>query len=157
MSEVWNTCSFGRNVSRILRRRWVDISGQPDLPVDSFPVPDLLAVDVVGATADGLPTLRGCQCRSCGRLAFPSRGRCNECQQPTDQDIALPNEGIVYAFSTVHISSSRPTPYTLGFVDLPGDLRVLSEIFGDVAELQVGDAVVMAVQGEGTWGFRRKS
>jgi uncharacterized OB-fold protein len=57
----------------------------------------------------------------------------------------------------VHISSSRPTPYTLGFVDLPGDLRVLSEIFGDVAQLQVGDAVVMAVEGEGAWGFRRKS
>jgi uncharacterized OB-fold protein len=57
----------------------------------------------------------------------------------------------------VHVSSSRPTPYTLGFVDLPGDLRVLGEIHGDLTELQLGDPVVLAVEGEGAWGFRRKS
>jgi uncharacterized OB-fold protein len=125
----------------------------------TLPVADLRDVDVVMRTDDGSPVLRGSRCTSCGQQAFPPRHRCTTCQHAMEQDVALPTQGTLYAFSTVHVSSSRPVPYTLGFVDLPGDLRVLARLLGSTAHLRVDDPVELAVEEveEGdTWGFRRK-
>ena len=46
--------------------------------------------------------------------------------------------GRLYSWSTVHVSASRPVPYTLGYVDLDDGLRVLALLEGDAGELQVG-------------------
>ena len=39
--------------------------------------------------------------------------------------------GTLYSFTTVRVSSSRPVPYRLGYVDFPEGLRVLSLVRGD--------------------------
>lgn len=36
--------------------------------------------------------------------------------------------GNLYSFSTVHVSSSRPTPYTIGYVDFENGVRVLAAV-----------------------------
>jgi uncharacterized OB-fold protein len=124
--------------------------------VDTQPVGDLRAADVYLATSSGV-ALRGSRCTGCAQVAFPSRPRCTDCQQPMADGIELPSEGSLYAFSTVHVSSSRPTPYTLGFVDLPGDLRVLARLVGPREDFSVGDRVCVAIDEDGEWGFQRKT
>jgi len=44
-------------------------------------------------------------------------------------------EGVLYSHSTVHVSASRETPYTIGYVDFPNGLRVLARVRGVHAEL----------------------
>ncbi|MGH3246996.1 MAG: OB-fold domain-containing protein [Trebonia sp.] len=56
------------------------------------------------------------------------------------------------SWATVHVSSSRPVPYTLGYVDLPRELRVLALIGGDPAGLRIGQPVELLV-GDGGWTF----
>src|SRR3546814_2520605 len=77
--------------------------------------------------ANGLPgfvvldgaTFLLCSLTAQGRRSFPH----------TDgtQCVEVGPEGVLYSFSTVHVSSSQPVPYTIGYVDFPGDVRVRSE------------------------------
>src|SRR3546814_10819332 len=46
------------------------------------------------------------------------------------QCVEVGPEGVLYSFSTVHVSSSQPVPYTIGYVDFPGDVRVLAKVRG---------------------------
>jgi len=54
--------------------------------------------------------------------------------------------GRLYTWSTVHVSASRPVPYTLGYVDLDDGLRVLVQLAGDPGEFQM-DGPVRLVPG----------
>lgn len=49
--------------------------------------------------------------------------------------------GRLYTWSTVHVSASRPVPYTLGYVDLEDGLRVLAVLAGPSGELQLDGPV----------------
>ena len=46
--------------------------------------------------------------------------------------------GWLYTWATVHVSASRPVPYTLGYVDLDDGLRVLALLAGAAEDLWVG-------------------
>lgn len=72
----------------------------------------------------------------------------------TEPDPAGPacTTGRLYSWSTVHVSASRPVPYTLGYVDLDDGLRVLATLAGDIAELRV-DGPVRLVAGRGELTF----
>ena len=54
--------------------------------------------------------------------------------------------GRLYSWSTVHVSASRPVPYTLGYVDLDDGLRVLARLDGDPGALRM-DGPVRLVPG----------
>ncbi len=57
--------------------------------------------------------------------------------------VAMPDEGIVYAYSTVHAAPRKwITPYAIGYVDLPNGARVFSHLQGD--GLAVGARVRLA-------------
>lgn len=60
--------------------------------------------------------------------------------------------GRLYSWSTVHVSASRPVPYTLGYVDLDDGLRVLALLDGDAAELRM-DGPVQLVPGRSELTF----
>lgn len=49
--------------------------------------------------------------------------------------------GRLYSWSTVHVAAGRPTPYTLGYVDLDDGLRVLAVLDGDPGGLHIGGLV----------------
>ena len=49
--------------------------------------------------------------------------------------------GRLYSWSTVHVSASRATPYTLGYVNLDDGSRVLALLDGNPGELRIGAPV----------------
>ncbi|SNT36273.1 Zn-ribbon domain-containing OB-fold protein [Rhodococcoides kyotonense] len=61
--------------------------------------------------------------------------------------------GTLYSWTTVHVSTSRQVPYTIGYVDFPGDLRVLGEIGGEIDSLSMDATVTLRADADGTWSF----
>ncbi len=72
--------------------------------------------------------LRGGRCRACAAHSFPRAYVCHQCHARDIEIIGLPADGILYSWTTVHISPSFETPYTLGYVDLLPDLRVFAQV-----------------------------
>lgn len=113
-----------------------------------------LAVDARSAVVEsgGAWQLAGSVCEACGAVTFPSRTICHDCLSSDVRAEPVGNSGELYTWSTVHVSSSRPVPYTLGYVDLPRELRVLAAIDADPASLRIGQRVELAVGDDG-WAF----
>lgn len=79
---------------------------------------------------DGVVKLIASRSASSNSLAFPQR---SICQVTGARDLSPEHvgpHGSLYSFSTIHISATRETPYTLGYVDFEGGLRVLAEVRG---------------------------
>jgi uncharacterized OB-fold protein len=82
---------------------------------------------------EGRLRLVGSRCRDCLSVVFPPAGICLECGSTQCEEVALAAHGVLYSFSTVHVSAARPTPYTIGYVDLEDGVRVLAPIENGVA------------------------
>ncbi len=83
------------------------------------------------AEAAGRKTwLAGCECGACGRKFFPKRDFCTECgSQDAMRDARIEGPGKLYSHSIIHIAPKTfKVPYAVGYVDLPGDVRVLGQI-----------------------------
>ncbi len=102
------------------------------------------------------PRLVGSRCEQCGTTAFPRRHVCTGCGGTALADAELADTGTLYSYATVHVSSSRPTPYTLGYVDLADGVRVLSQVLTDPASLHPDQPVRLQVDGD-TWSFEPSS
>ncbi|WP_374580827.1 OB-fold domain-containing protein [Sphingomonas sp. J344] len=83
-----------------------------------------------------------CSLTAEGQRSFPHR--------PGEKCIEVGPEGVLYSFSTVHVSSSQPAPYTIGYVDFPGDVRVLAKIRGPDHALRC-DGVVRLASENSEW------
>jgi uncharacterized OB-fold protein len=77
---------------------------------------------------NGEVMLRGSQSRSSGSKAFPAREVCLETGARDMEPMVFGPRGILYSFSTVRVSSTRATPYTIGYVDFPNGVRVLANV-----------------------------
>lgn len=88
--------------------------------------------------------LRGSRSRSSGSLAFPEREVCLETGARDMEPVLFGPRGNLYSYSTIHVSSSRPTPYTIGYVDFPNGVRVLANIDvpSDMTDTLVCDTTV---------------
>lgn len=77
-------------------------------------------------------TLAGSECTQCGRRYVPSRAFCTECGSNEQMKaVRVAGPGKLYSHSVVHIAPKGfKAPYAVGYVDLPGDVRVLGQIFG---------------------------
>lgn len=91
------------------------------------------------------PSLLGGRCLSCGRVHFPRRPICPDCQAPELEPAPLATDGTVYTFTIVR---ARPpgyagvAPYAYGIVELPDGLRITTTLTADsLEELQIGDRV----------------
>ncbi|MEU4236900.1 zinc ribbon domain-containing protein [Actinoplanes sp. NPDC026619] len=115
------------------------------------PLPDLADDAAYVTDTPGGVALVGSRCRDCAAAAFPARAVCYRCGGDAVERGPVGTAGRVYASTTVHVSSVRPTPYHLAYVDLDGDLRVLGRV--DTATAP-GD--VVRVTGAGRdWSFAR--
>jgi uncharacterized OB-fold protein len=85
-------------------------------------------------TVDGY-RIRGSECCRCGSRFFPRRATCLSCASRKLRDMLLGPLGRLYSFTTVHVSLSRATPYTIGYVDLDEGVRLLTTISGDPCAL----------------------
>lgn len=93
--------------------------------------------------------LCGSRSRSSGSLAFPRRTVCQDTGARDMEPITFGPLGTLYSFSTVHVSSSRDVPYTIGYVDFENGLRVLAELRTQAPEALTCDKPVKLVT-EGT-------
>jgi len=95
--------------------------------------------------ADG-PSLLGSQCPVCKKRAFPKREFCDSCGNETGMEtVPLSRTGLLYSYTIVHIAPRGFTvPYTIGFIDLPEDVRILAQIESDKG-LSIGDELELFV------------
>jgi uncharacterized OB-fold protein len=105
------------------------VTGGAGFTDDALPFNDL---ERIGRTTfevrDGVVYLKGSVSRSSGSRAFPAREVCLETGARDMQPMLFGPRGRLYSFSTVHVSSSRPTPYTIGYVDFENGVRVLAAV-----------------------------
>lgn len=83
---------------------------------------------------DAVATMRqegrivGSRCVDCGQLAFPRVRLCRRCRASNQEAHELANHGNLYSYTVVHVSSTRPVPYAVGYVDLADGVRVLGDL-----------------------------
>jgi 3-oxoadipate enol-lactonase len=94
------------------------------LPYRDLAPPEHLPFEI----QDGTVRLRGSVSRSSGSRAFPARAVCPETGARDMEPMTFGPRGTLYSYSTVHVSSSRPTPYTIGYVDFDNGVRVLAQV-----------------------------
>ncbi|MEU9330840.1 OB-fold domain-containing protein [Streptomyces canus] len=119
------------------------------------PLPDLveLVKVPVNVNSDGAPSLVGSRCEGCGAAYFPRRLVCYECRSAELQEHLLSRRGTLYSWTTVHVSSSRPTPYTVGYVDLPENVRIFTTLRADRGPLDFDQPVQLEAGPDGGWAF----
>ena len=119
--------------------------------VDLVPLSDLDGGAVrVTQGPDGVLSLAGSRCLECVSVVYPTSTICLECGSTRLEDVAMPRGGKLYSFSTVHVSTARATPYTLGYVDLPNGVRILSPVHAG-PDLRCDMPVSLLVHDEGSF------
>ena len=106
----------------------------------------LLAREHVEVTPDG-PRLMGGRCTACGTVAFPPPPVCHNCWSTSIEPASVGTRGTLYSYSIVHIGP-KPwrTPYALGYVDMPHDIRVLAHIqANDLKRIAIGSDVELGI------------
>ena len=72
--------------------------------------------------------LKGGACSSCDTLAFPKPDICSACLSEDIEDVPLAGDGVLYAFSVIHVGRRADLPYAVGYVDLADGVRVFAEL-----------------------------
>jgi len=98
---------------------------------------------------DGAVMLKGSRSASSGSQAFPSRQVCLETGARDMEPMLFGPKGVLYAFSTVHISANRATPYTIGYVDFPNGVRVLANLDPSVAPSDLACDIPVELRADG--------
>lgn len=96
---------------------------------DALPLPDLAASNQRPFVVNqGVVMLKGSTSPSSGSKTFPERQVCQDTGARDMEPIIFGPYGKLYSFSIVHVSATRATPYTIGYVDFENGLRVLAEV-----------------------------
>jgi uncharacterized OB-fold protein len=119
--------------------------------------PDDAPVEIV----DGAARLVAGRCRACRAPAFPLRARCPSCGGDVDREL-LPGRGTLWTWTTQGFEPKPPyvgdgafEPYGVGYLELPGLLRVEGRLT-TVDGLRIGmELEVVAVERAGrlTYAF----
>jgi uncharacterized protein len=72
------------------------------------------------------PRLRGGACRTCTQRWFPPSVGCPACGSAEVEAVPLADRGLLYSYSTVHLGEQAP--YSIGYIDLPGGVRVFGRL-----------------------------
>lgn len=105
---------------------------------------------------DGSGYLQGSRCPTCGAHYFPTREVCAGCLTEDLEVVPLPTRGTLYTYTVVHQSTPGfETPYVLGYVDLPGPVRVLGQLDVDPSRVRIGMEVELKIVPWGTDGEGR--
>lgn len=108
---------------------------EPDI---TFFHPDLLEMPSDGSP----PYLKGWRCKKCKQLDFPKLDTCPNCWETEYEMVPLSRKGTLYSFSDIYIGApGLPTPYIIGYVDLPENLRIFAQLEGEVGTYKCGEAV----------------
>lgn len=105
---------------------------------------------------DRNPALLGSRCSACDAHAFPPAPSCTRCGASEVAVVELPRRGTLWAWTIqrfmpkepYHSSETQETfrPYGVGYVELPGALRVESRLTeNDPGKLRIGQEVELIV------------
>jgi uncharacterized OB-fold protein len=107
-----------------------------------------IAEDLFTDTPDG-PRLIGSKCGTCSTVVFPKATSCPRCGNDEMDDHLLPRRGTLFTFTTQGFLPKEPytgpeteetfTGFTLGYVELPGEVIVETRITEpDATRLAIG-------------------
>ncbi len=81
--------------------------------------------------------LIGGRCTKCGKHTFPRRPLCDACCGTNIESVRVGDVGTLYSFSEIHVAPKAfTTPYTIGYVDFPNDVRVFGQVQHPAADLR---------------------
>ena len=85
------------------------------------------------------PRLWGSRCALCGNVSFPVAQRCSRCSHDQQDRFPLSTEGTLWSWTVQRFPPASPPfppsdgtpfePFPLGYVELPGEVRVISRLF----------------------------
>jgi uncharacterized OB-fold protein len=114
----------------------------------------------------GAPRLVGGLCADCAGVMFPLRSRCPACASAAVERLLLPDRGTLWTWTVQGFEPPSPpyagstgdefVPFGVGYVELPGVLRVESRLLGDPRELEIGmelELVELEVGGDMLYAF----
>jgi uncharacterized OB-fold protein len=106
------------------------------------------------AVADGLiagtaaePRLIGSACNACGTVTFPRQGSCPRCTSEDVRERLLGRRGTLWTWTVQCFEPKSPPyagggdfePYAVGYVELPGEVRVEARLTDvDRERLEIG-------------------
>lgn len=99
------------------------------------------------------PQLIGSRCRACGVLTFPAQHSCGACTSVDVEEQLLGRTGTLYTWTVQGFRPKPPyagpaefEPYGVGYVELPGELRVEARLTeADPDRLRIGMPVELVV------------
>jgi uncharacterized protein len=119
---------------------------------------------IAGSAAE--PRLIGSQCNACGTVTFPRQGSCPRCTSEDVRERLLSPRGTLWTWTVQCFEPKSPPyaggadfePYAVGYVELPGEVRVEARLTDvDAEELQIGVpmelTLIPAPGGSGTVTF----
>ncbi len=71
------------------------------------------------------------KCEGCGKIHFPPRLICQECQSRNFSVVKLHDEGKVVTFTVIHVAPDQfatQTPYIVAIVELNDGVKITSQI-----------------------------
>ena len=108
---------------------------KPDM---TFFHPDLFEIPEDGSP----PFLKGWKCKKCGQVDFPKLSPCPNCWSEEFEMNPLSRKGTLYSFSDIYVGvAGLETPYIIGYIDLPEDIRVFAQLDGEAGTYKCGDEV----------------
>ena len=124
---------------------------------------------IVVGTADA-PELVGSRCRRCGVIAFPPQASCAACTSSDVEERRLARRGTLWTWTIQCFAPKSPpyvgsaenfAPYGVGYVELPGEVRVEARLTeADAQRLRIGMPMELVVvpapgpDGAMTYAFR---
>ena len=98
---------------------------------------------------DGKPVLLGTRCTNCDNHMFPRQTGCPRCLFNEQEDVELATHGTLWTWTVQAFPPKAPPylgpigdefePYGVGYVELPGQLRVEGRLtISDPEELKIG-------------------
>jgi uncharacterized OB-fold protein len=125
--------------------KFSDQSNGEGFAADALPFHDLSPEQPREFEREGAQVmLRGSRSRSSGSMAFPARAVCMETGARDMEPFYFGPYGTLYSFSTVHVSATRDTPYTIGYVDFPNGVRILANVEWSEAADKAGAEILGA-------------
>ena len=108
-----------------------------------------VAEGLIAGTVDE-PVLLGSECRRCGTVTFPRQGACPRCTSTDVRERSLARCGTLWTWTVQRFRPKSPpyvgeedseefAPYGVGYVELPGEVRVEARLTeSDPARLKIG-------------------
>ncbi len=103
------------------------------------------------------PQLIGSRCSSCGAHTFPRQKGCPRCSRTEMEETLLASRGTLWTWTTQGFRPKSPpyggpeteetfTPFLLGYVELPGQLKVETRLVDvEIEQLRLGLAMELVI------------